>query len=64
MGLRKPNPEIYLQAVKEAGLIAEETLFIDDMVENTEAAKSTGLKVLHIQPGSLLDKLPVYLEGL
>ena len=61
MGLRKPNPEIYNQALKEAGLIAEETLFIDDMIENTEAAKSTGMKVMHIQPGTLLERLPAYL---
>ena len=62
MGLRKPNPQIYLQALQESGLIAEETLFIDDMVENTEAAQSTGMKVLHIQPGTLLERLPPYLK--
>ena len=62
MGLRKPNPQIYIQALMEAGLVPEETLFIDDMVENTEAAKSTGMKVLHIQPGTLLERLPAFLQ--
>lgn len=62
MGMRKPNPHIYLEAIKEANLIPEETLFIDDMEENIEAAKSTGMKVLHIQPGTLLQSLPRYLE--
>jgi putative hydrolase of the HAD superfamily len=62
MKMRKPNPQIYLEAIKEANLIPEETLFIDDMEENIEAAKSTGMKVLHIQPGTLLERLPRYLE--
>jgi putative hydrolase of the HAD superfamily len=62
MGIRKPNPQIYVQALKEANLNPEETLFIDDMVENIEAAKTTGMNVLHIEPGTLLEKLPGYLE--
>lgn len=62
MGMRKPNPEIYLQALKEANLIPEETLFIDDMKENIEAARTIGMKVLHIQPGTLMGRLPDYLK--
>ncbi len=62
MGTRKPNPDIYEKALKLAGLKAEETLFIDDIEENTEAARSLGMKVLHIQPGTLLDRLPGYLR--
>jgi FMN phosphatase YigB (HAD superfamily) len=42
--------------------VAEETLFIDDMEENIEAAKTLGLRVLHIQPGTLLEKLPDLLK--
>jgi len=61
MGMRKPNPQIYIQALTEADLIPEETLFIDDMEENIEAAKTTGMKVLHILPGTLLEKLPPFL---
>lgn len=63
MGMRKPNPQIYRDALKEAGLVPEETLFIDDMKENTEAAKILGMKVLHIQPGTLMEMLPDYLEN-
>jgi len=62
MGMRKPNPQIYIQALTEAGLEPEETLFIDDMEENIEAAKTTGMKVLHIQPGTLMECLPKYLK--
>jgi glucose-1-phosphatase len=63
MGLRKPNPEIYDRALKEAGILAEETLFIDDMEANTDAARSLGIKVLHIEPGKLMEVLPGYLKG-
>ena len=62
MGMRKPDPQIYIQALTEAGLVPEETLFIDDMAENTEAAKTLGMKVLHIQAGTLMEKLPGYLN--
>ncbi len=62
MGMRKPNPQIYLQALREADLVPEETLFVDDMKENTEAAKTLGMQVLHIKPGTLLEKLPCYLN--
>jgi putative hydrolase of the HAD superfamily len=64
MGMRKPNPQIYIQALTEADLVPEETLFIDDMEENIEAAKTTGMKVLHIQPGTLLENLPGYLKDI
>ena len=63
MGMRKPDPQIYLKTLKEADIIAEETLFIDDMEENIEAAKVIGMKGLHIQPGTLLEVLPGYLNG-
>ncbi len=62
MGMRKPNPRIYIHALTEAGLEPEETLFIDDMEENTKAAKALGMKVLHIKPGTLLEKLPGFLK--
>jgi len=62
MGTRKPDPQIYIQALTEAGLVPGETLFIDDIVENTEAAKTLAMKVLHIQPGTLMEKLPGFLN--
>lgn len=63
MGMRKPNSQIYLQALKEVDLVPEETLFIDDMKENTDAAETTGMQVLHIQPGTLLENLPHFLKS-
>ena len=64
MGLRKPNPQIFVNALEEAGLVPGETLFIDDMKDNTDAAQTTGMKVLNIEPGTLLERLPEYLERL
>ena len=46
--LRKPNKEIYEFALKENKLIAEETLFIDDLEENTTAASALGIHVWNL----------------
>jgi FMN phosphatase YigB (HAD superfamily) len=62
MGMRKPDPQIYLQVLNEAGLYANETLFIDDMEENTRTASTTGMNVLHIRQGTLLERLSGYLS--
>ncbi|MBN2597620.1 HAD family phosphatase [Labilibaculum sp.] len=48
MGLRKPDPKIYTTLLENEGLIASETLFIDDMMVNTEAAKLLGMKAHHL----------------
>ena len=44
--LVKPEPEIYKLILGRYGLAAEETLFIDDMPENTEAAKKLGIHAI------------------
>jgi len=44
MGLRKPNLKIYSSVLEAEGLVAEETLFIDDMFANIKAARSVGMK--------------------
>jgi putative hydrolase of the HAD superfamily len=62
MGLRKPDPAIFLQVLKENGLDASETLFIDDVEENVLAAESVGIIGLKILPGTLLESLPSYLS--
>jgi len=48
--LRKPNKEIYEFALKENNLFAEETLFIDDLEENTAAASALGIHVWNLIP--------------
>ena len=49
--LRKPNLDIYKFVLNENKLIAEETIFIDDTKENTDAANSLGIHVWNLIPG-------------
>ncbi len=50
IGLRKPNTNIYEFVLEENSLQAEETYFIDDTQENTDAANKLGIKVWNINP--------------
>ena len=43
----KPEPEIYEYLLNEHQLQADETVFIDDMLENLEAAQKWGIKTIH-----------------
>jgi epoxide hydrolase-like predicted phosphatase len=46
--MRKPDPQIFSQVLSENNLIASETLFMDDILENIEGAKSVGIQTIHI----------------
>ncbi|WP_153799867.1 HAD family hydrolase [Foetidibacter luteolus] len=52
LGLRKPYPESFRKILEEQGLLAGETLFIDDTVSNIEGAKKAGLQTIHLVPPS------------
>jgi FMN phosphatase YigB (HAD superfamily) len=47
-GKRKPYPESYTDLLIDAGLLAEETVFIDDTLPNIEGARVAGLQVHHL----------------
>ena len=47
---RKPNADIYEFVLNENDLVAEETLFIDDTKENTDAANELGIQVWNLIP--------------
>ncbi len=49
--LRKPEPEIYQYVIDDQNLSVEATLFVDDRLENIEAASKLGLQTFHVQPG-------------
>lgn len=51
MGKRKPNIDIFQQVLDENHLIAEETFFVDDTKENTDAADSLGIKTWNLNVG-------------
>ena len=54
--LRKPEPEIYLAALKMAGVEPQEAVFIDDLKENVEGARKVGITALHYTGSAALKK--------
>lgn len=57
LGLRKPYKESYEAILKEQGLLAPETLFIDDTLANIEGAKLAGLQTIHLIPPDRVSQL-------
>ncbi|WPP51276.1 HAD family hydrolase [Catalinimonas niigatensis] len=47
--LRKPEPEIYQHVIDDHNLNVGSTLFVDDRLENIEAAAAVGLQTFHVQ---------------
>jgi putative hydrolase of the HAD superfamily len=45
-GLVKPDPAIYRLVLERLGTAPEETLFLDDKLENIEAARQLGMQGL------------------
>jgi len=46
-GLAKPDPEIYRRVVDRLGALPEETIFVDDFIENVVAARDAGIHAIH-----------------
>jgi putative hydrolase of the HAD superfamily len=46
MGLRKPDPNIYIRTLGILGITANRSLFIDDRLENVAAAAAVGMKAI------------------
>ncbi|MBK6365325.1 MAG: HAD family phosphatase [Saprospiraceae bacterium] len=51
IGKHKPSNDIYQYVLDDAGLSAEETLFIDDSLINVQSAAGLGIHVYHHDPG-------------
>ncbi len=47
VGMRKPEPEIFAHVLELLGVRAEETVFVDDLRPNVEAAEALGLVAVH-----------------
>ena len=56
-GWRKPDPQAYINLLEAEGLIAAETLFIDDTGKNIIGANQAGLKTFLLTHPSLLSSL-------
>ncbi|MHA5054083.1 HAD family hydrolase [Streptomyces sp. SD15] len=54
VGIAKPDRRIYDIAVDRAGVPAERCLFVDDTLENVDAATALGMRTVHYrEPGDL-----------
>jgi putative hydrolase of the HAD superfamily len=56
IGQRKPDPNSFIWILEREGLIAAETLFVDDNEPNIIAAATVGLQVLHLRPGMTIEE--------
>ena len=50
----KPDKEIYILAIKRFDLKPEQTVFIDDKIENINTAKKLGFKTIHLSNPELI----------
>ncbi len=48
LGLCKPNPEIYLAAMKKLQVTPDSTVFFDDVLENVRAASELGVNAFQV----------------
>lgn len=48
--LRKPDPEVFHFILNENNLKANETLFVDDNIENIDSARRLGINVWNLDP--------------
>ena len=57
LGVLKPDPRIFQDAIQKSGMKENELLFIDDIPDNLYAAKEQGMHVLQslAKPDSVLD---------
>lgn len=56
IGCHKPDLEAWEFVIKDAGIIPEETLFLDDNIHNIKASQELGFRAIHIhERTSLLD---------
>ena len=58
VGASKPSPLIYREAVRRVNARPAETVFVDDVQENVDAARAMGMQAIHYQsPKGLISEL-------
>ncbi|MBN2703017.1 MAG: HAD family phosphatase [Pontiellaceae bacterium] len=50
IGVRKPHADIYRHALEQMAVLPEECLFIDDLLENVNAARALGFQAIQFVP--------------
>jgi putative hydrolase of the HAD superfamily len=64
VGMRKPDPEIYLLTCSRLGVAPERCLFIDDLLCNVEAANALGMQTIQcLDPVAVADEVVQRLLG-
>ena len=64
MGKRKPDENCFNQVLEENGLLAENTLFIDDTTQHILGAKKVGLNTFHLEKNkSIIDLVPDIIQS-
>jgi len=57
IGLFKPDPKYFELVIKETGIKPEETVYVDDLLENIEAGRKLGFQCLHAVDDSWMGEL-------
>lgn len=64
MGVMKPKPDIFTQALQQAGVAAQEVVFFDDGQINVDAAEALGIDAHLVQsPQQVLEIMNRYTTG-
>lgn len=53
IGMKKPNKEVFEFVLSDAGILAEQTLFIDDNQDNIIAAQKVGIQTIWLRNNNL-----------
>ncbi|KAI9276135.1 HAD-like domain-containing protein [Sporodiniella umbellata] len=51
VGLRKPDPKLFLYACEMMGIKPQEAIFLDDIGMNVRSARALGMTTLHVKMG-------------
>lgn len=57
LGVVKPEQEFFRKILKQENVQAEETFFVDDMIENCRAASKLGIKTYQFTTSKCLEKI-------
>jgi len=53
-GSRKPDPPFYRMVLADSQLVPERTIFVDDKIQNVDAARNLGMRGLHFESTNAL----------
>jgi epoxide hydrolase-like predicted phosphatase len=64
VGMRKPDREIYALTCERMGITPEESVFVDDNLDNVAAARSFGMEAVHFgeDPWAALAEIDAILD--